>query len=143
MYNTEAVVGMELGANLTPIDCKICAAGKLVKTPLPKRGPRTSGALDIVHTDVCGPMRTESEGGARYFVTFIEDYTHWCEVYFMRSKGEVTQKFKEFMKLAKRQTGRKIKAIQSDNSKEYCNAAMDALLKEHGIRRRLTVPHTP
>lgn len=47
------------------------------------------------------------------------------------------------MKLAEKQTGRKIKAVQSDNGTEYCNSEMDKLFKEHGIRRRLTVPHTP
>ncbi|CAL1672144.1 unnamed protein product [Lasius platythorax] len=88
-------------------------------------------------------MRTESEGGARYFITFIDDYTRWCKVYFMRSKSEVTQKFTEFMNFAEKQTGRKIKAIHSDNGKEYCNSALDALFKEREIRRRLTVPHTP
>lgn len=75
-------------------------------------------------------------------MTFI-DYSRWCEVYFIRNKSEVAQKFKEFIKFAEKQTGRKIKAVQSDNGKEYCNSTLDALFKEHGIRRRLTVPHTP
>jgi len=143
MWRNQSVAGMKLEANSIPIDCKICAAGKLSSTPFPSRGRRSSGALDLVHTDICGPMRTESQGGARYFVTFIDDYTRWCEVYFMRNKSDVTGKFKEYIKFAERYTGRKIKAIQSDNGKEYCNSTMDALFKEHGIRHRLTVPHTP
>lgn len=146
MHDTRTVFGMKLDRDPTPFDCKTCAAGKLTQTAFPTRSSgtsRTSGALDLVHTDVCGPMRTESESGARYFVTFIDDYTRWCEVYFLRNKSEVTEKFKEFMSVAERQTGRRIKAIQSDNGKEYCNTAMDTLLKERGIRHRLTVPHTP
>ncbi|XP_077277091.1 uncharacterized protein LOC143905509 isoform X1 [Temnothorax americanus] len=143
MWKSQAVNGIKLNAGSSMTDCKICAAGKLSSSPFPVRGQRASGALDIIHTDVCGPMRTESQGGARYFVTFIDDHTRWCEVYFMRNKGEVAEKFKEFKKLAENQTGRKIKAVQSDNGKEYCNSTLDKLFKEHGIRRRLTVAHTP
>ena len=29
---------------------------------------------EMVYSDVCGPMPTESIGGNRYFVTFIDDY---------------------------------------------------------------------
>lgn len=143
MWKTQAVNGIKLDANPTPIDCEICAAGKLSSAPFPTGSRRTSGALDIVHTNVCGPMRTESHGRTRYFVTFIDDYTRWCEIYFMRNKGEVAEKFKEFMKLAEKQAGRKIKAVQSNNGKEYCNSTLDSLFREHGIRRRLTTPHTP
>lgn len=95
MWRNQSVAGMKLEANSIPIDCKICAAGKLSSTPFPSRDRRSSGALDLMHTDICGPMRTESQGDARYFVTFIDDYTRWCEVYFMRNKSDVTGKFKE------------------------------------------------
>lgn len=61
----------------------------------------------------------------------------------MRNKSEVTNKFMEYMKFAEKQTGRAIKVIQSDNDKEYYNTTMDSILKESGIRHRLTTPHTP
>lgn len=143
MWKNQTVIGMKLEGSVSAIDCKICAVGKITNTPFPTGGPRTSGALDIIHTDVCGPMRTESVGGAQYFVTFIDDHTRWCEIYFMRNKSEVPQKFVEFTNFAERQTGQKIKAVQSDNGKEYCNSTLDTLFKERGIRHRLTVPHTP
>lgn len=143
MWKNQSVAGIKLEANSIPIDCKICAAGKLSSTPFPSRGRRSSGALDLVHIDLCGPMRTESQGGARYFVTFIDDYTRWCEVYFMRNKDKVFEKFREYMKYTEKYTGRKIKAVQSNNGREFCNSAMDALFKKHGIHRRLTIPHTP
>lgn len=61
----------------------------------------------------------------------------------MQNKSEVPQKFREFMSYAERHTRRKIRAVQSDNSKECCNSVLDTLFKEHGIRRRLTTPHMP
>ena len=38
-------------------------------------GTRATQVLELVHSDVCGPMKTLSFGGARYFVTFIDDFS--------------------------------------------------------------------
>ncbi|XP_026671441.1 luciferin 4-monooxygenase-like [Ceratina calcarata] len=58
-------------------------------------------------------------------------------------ESDVLSRFVEFKNFAETQTGHKIKALQSDNGKEYCNEAMDNVLKSSGIRRRLTTVHTP
>ena len=52
--------------------------------------------LQLIHSDVCGPMQTQSVGGNRYFVTFIDDYSRYTVVYFIKKKSEVFEKFKEF-----------------------------------------------
>ena len=36
---------------------------------------KRSGPLELVHSDVCGPMPIVSMGGASYFVTFIDDFS--------------------------------------------------------------------
>lgn len=76
-------------------DCKVCAAGKLSNSSFPTKSQRASGILGIVPTDVCGLMRMESEGDARYILTFIDNCIRWCEVYFIRSKSEIAEKFME------------------------------------------------
>ena len=48
-----------------------------------------SELLDVIHSDVCGPMRTASNGKAKYFATFIDDKSRWCEIRFLKSKHEV------------------------------------------------------
>ena len=52
--------------------------------------------LQCVHSDVCGPMPTESIGRRRYFVTFVDEHSRYCRVYFLRNKSEVFKKLKEF-----------------------------------------------
>ena len=64
---------------------------------------RSKGRLQLVHSDVCSPMPTESIGGSRYFVTFIDDYSRCYRVFFMKSKSEVPEKFKEFEALVSNQ----------------------------------------
>jgi hypothetical protein len=88
-------------------------------------------------------MSKNSIGGARYFVTFIDDKTRKTFVYFLKSKDEVFAKFKEFKSHAEKQTGKRIKILRSDNGGEYTSAAFDRYLKDRGIQHQKTVPYTP
>lgn len=143
MLRNEVVTGLKFKASDIPHDCDICTVGKMATLPFPKGNKRTKAPLEIVHTDLCGPMRTESQGGARYILTFTDDYSRWTEVYFLKNKSEVSIKFLEYKNYAETSTGKRIKALQSDNGKEFCNSIMENILKQFGIRRRLSAPYTP
>ena len=124
--------------------CQVCIKGKQSQTPFPKRDQeRTENLLEIIHTDICGPMRTESKCGARYFATFIDDKSRWCEIYFLKDRSEILDAFKNFKVMVENVTGLKIKTLQSDNALEYVSKSFETFLKQNGIKRRLTVPHTP
>lgn len=133
--------GMNLPEISNDMPCEICLKGKMTALPTIKKSERKSDLLEIIHTDVCGPMRCESLGKLKYFVTFIDDATRWCEVRFLKSKDEVFEAFKEVKALFENQKGKKIKFLQSDNGTEYVNGRFDIFLKESGIARRLTVPY--
>ena len=69
--------------------CEDCVEVKMSRQPFQSVGDICSvRKLQCVHSNVCGPMPTESIGGRRYFVTFIDDYTRCCRVYFIRSKSD-------------------------------------------------------
>ena len=70
--------------------------------------------LQLVHTDICGPMQTQSLGGSRYFITFTDDYSCYCSTYFLKSKSEALEKFKEFKASVETESGMKIKAKRAD-----------------------------
>src|SRR5207249_5721498 len=93
--------------------------------------------------DVARPKRTKSLNGARYFVVFVDDKSRMSEVRFLREKGEAYEAFVSFKNLVENQTGRRIKTVMSDNGLEFCNKRFDELLQKSGIKRRLTIPHTP
>ncbi|KAG7553078.1 Zinc finger CCHC-type superfamily [Arabidopsis thaliana x Arabidopsis arenosa] len=123
--------------------CAHCLRGKQhmvsFKSSVPSRKPKV---LDLVHSDVCGPMKTKSLGGASYFVTFIDDHSRKLWVFTMRTKDQVLGYFKQFVALVERQTGKKLKCIRSDNGGEY-SGPFDVYCKEHGIRHQFTPPKTP
>ena len=92
------VSGMNLGkllCDVVALTCEGCIEGKQTRQPFPSNGAtRTTKILEVVHSDVCGPMRTVSTGGARYCVTFIDDFSRNVWVYELKSKSEVMEKFK-------------------------------------------------
>ncbi|XP_076395897.1 uncharacterized protein LOC105663718 [Megachile rotundata] len=143
MSKTQAVSGFKLKNNSEFSNCEICITQKLTSSPFTSRDSRSKQRFDIIYSDLCGPMRVSSIGGARYFMTLIDDYTRWCEVYFLKSKDEATSKLIEYKNFVENQTGLKVKAFHSDNGKKFCNSEMDQILKNCGIQRRLTIPHIP
>jgi hypothetical protein len=53
--------------------CEVYCKGKMTRTPFPKSSDRKTNSLDIIHTDLCGPFRTASNGKVKYFVENIDD----------------------------------------------------------------------
>jgi hypothetical protein len=79
--------------------CNGCAQGKNIKNPFLKRDKKAEGVLELIHSYVCGPMPSSSISGYVYYVSFIDDYSRKTWVYFLKSKDEVFNKFKEFKAL--------------------------------------------
>ena len=124
--------------------CEGCVEGKMSRKPFKSSGQiKSTRKLQLIHTDVCGPMQTESLGGKRYFVTFVDDYSRYCEIYFMRHKSEVLEKFKDFVACVTAESGMKICALRSDNGGEYLSSEFKKFLKIKGIKHELTVPYSP
>ena len=74
----------------------------MTKRPLSAKGERSKEPLQIVYSDICGPLSVQARGGYEYFITFIDDYSRYDYVYLMRRKFETFGKFKEFMAEAKK-----------------------------------------
>jgi hypothetical protein len=93
--------------------CRGCALSKFTKALFPNSDTRSSGILDLVHTDVCGPMSQKSLSGCEYFLTFIDDYSRKTWIYFLKAKSEVFTRFQEFIALVENQLGRREELIHS------------------------------
>ncbi|KAL0329203.1 UNVERIFIED_CONTAM: hypothetical protein Sradi_4907000 [Sesamum radiatum] len=89
--------------------CESCLKGKITKKPFVGQSKLANGLLDLIHTDVCGPLNTQARGGFSYFITFTDDHSRYGYVYLMRYKSEAFVRFKEFRLEVENQTGRKIK----------------------------------
>ena len=124
--------------------CEPCAESKAHRKPFKSAGAiQSTQRLELIHSDVAGPMKTESLGGAKYFVTFIDDYSRCVAVYPMKQKSETLSKFKKFEALVTNETGLTIKTLRTDNGGEYMSKEFQDLLQEKGIRHETTVPYSP
>ncbi|KAK4381270.1 Retrovirus-related Pol polyprotein from transposon TNT 1-94 [Sesamum angolense] len=68
----------------------------MTKKPFVGQSTLASGLLDLIHSNVCGPLNTQARGGFSYFITFINDHSRYGYVYLMWCKSETFGKFKEF-----------------------------------------------
>ena len=76
--------------------CEACLMGEMTKTSFTGHPERAGELLEIIHSDVCGPMNTGARGGYFYFVTFTDDLSRYGYIYLMKHKSETFEKFKEF-----------------------------------------------
>ena len=121
-----------------------CAEGKHHRSKFPTAdGKRGKEILDLVHNDVCGKMSTGSLSGCEYFWTIIDDKTRYTWIYVLKHKDEVFARFLEWKALVENSTGRKLKALRTDNGGEYASKEFETYLKQNGIRHERTVPKTP
>ena len=79
--------------------CKGCALGKDTKKSFPKSKNRSKGILDLIHSDICGPMSSPPLSGCLYYDLFIDDYSRKSSTYFLKSESETFDRFKEFKTL--------------------------------------------
>ena len=96
--------------------CPHCLAGKQNRVAFKSSpSPRKSGILELIHSDVCSPMKIRTLSGSLYFVVFIDDHSRKLWVYTLRRKDQVLDAFKQFHALVERQTEKKLRCIRTDN----------------------------
>lgn len=137
-----AVNGIEFSESDKGVKCEVCIKGKQTRTPFGESENRATGLLDLIHNDVGFSSKT-SFGGAKCFVTFIDDYSRKVFLYPMKHKNEVFNHFVNFKNFVENQTGRSIKMLRTDNGTEYCNKQFDSFTAANGILHQRTTPHTP
>lgn len=94
--------------------CNACQLGKHLKKPFLDSTTKSLNTFDLVHTDVW-TSSLASLSGIRYYVLFLDDYSHYVWVYPLRNKSDVFAKFLHFSAYVERQFQKKIKALQCDN----------------------------
>lgn len=99
--------------------------------------------LGLINSDICGPMSTRALIGDKYFITFIDDHSRKTWIYFLNTKDEVFDQFKEFKELVENVIGKKIKVLHLDNGGEYINKYFTDFCVKKGIKREWKTPYNP
>lgn len=124
-------------------DCEHCLIGKMARKPFGKSTTEIEQVMDLVVSDVCGYMQVETLSRKRYFVTYIDVHSRYCEVKFIREKSEVPEVTIQFIERMKTQLGKKPKVLRSDRGTEYMDARLQNYLAAEGIKPEFTAGYTP
>lgn len=142
LVKNNMVVGLE-NVKLNKVEfCEACVGGKMTRL---KFGTRTKARrlLEIVHTDIAGPITPASYDGDKYFVTFIDDYSNFVYVYVIKSKDKVVNCFKEYARMVQTKFNLNISLLRCDNGREYISNEMKSFCRENGTVIDFTNPYTP
>ena len=88
-------------------------------------------------------MKTQSLGGAKYFITFMDDKMHYIWIYTLKQKSEAFSKFLEWKAQVELESSFKLKTLRTDNGGEYTSNEFNEFLKREGIKHERSVPKTP
>ena len=98
--------------------CVDCIKGKYVKQ-IKKGAIHSTGTLEIIHTDICGPFPVKSVDGYDSFITFTDDYSRYGYIYPIKERSEALDKFKIFKADVENQHDKRIKIVRFDRGGEY------------------------
>lgn len=122
-------------------ECDICIQGKFTQTRNRAPTDKTKTPLELVNTDLAGPVNNDSIYGFKYLQSFTDVYTGAVFVYFLKAESDVVQATEKF--LADVAPYGNVKCIRSDNGTEFTNNEFRALLRKNKIRHETSCPYSP
>ena len=143
LHNKEMVRGLP-EIQQVKATCETCVKGKQHRIPFPKQSAwRATEKLQLIHSDLCGPITPSSNSQKRYLISFIDDFSRKTWIYFAAEKSEAFHHFKMFKAFVEKQTGMFIKCLRTDRGGEYNSGEFKEFCEKHGIKRQLTTGYTP
>lgn len=125
--------------------CATCQQNKQVSLPYEPAASKTTQPLELVHSDLCGPITPASKGGGRYIATFLDDYTKFSVIKVLKNKSDMALAIPEVFNFLERQSAGNhvVKALRTDNGTEYVNLDVTTYLNTNGIVHQTSNPYTP
>ncbi|GJW27623.1 zinc finger, CCHC-type containing protein [Tanacetum coccineum] len=143
MAQKDLVHGIPTIKHTTQI-CDVCLIGKHSRTPFPKKSKaRSTSPLDLVYGDLCGPITPPTPSGKKYIFLLVDDYSRYMWVYFLTTKDQAFDTFKEFKKSIENELRTTLKMLRTDRGGEFTSNEFMQYCKENGIARQLTAPYSP
>ncbi|GKB21866.1 retrovirus-related pol polyprotein from transposon TNT 1-94 [Tanacetum coccineum] len=121
--------------------CSSCelsnAKRSLFKT---KAIPSSKGRINLLHMDLCGPLRVESINGKKYILVIVDDYSRYTWTLFLRSKDETPEVLKDFLKMIQCNLQAQVISVRTDRGTEFLNKTLHAYFKEERIEHQTSTP---
>nr|GFB14186.1 hypothetical protein [Tanacetum cinerariifolium] len=124
--------------------CSSCELGKAKRKSFQTRTTLSSKRrLQLLHMDLCGPMRVESINGKKNVLVIVDDYSRYTWTHFLRSKDETPKVLIDFLRLVQRGLHAQVRTIQTDKGTKFLNKTLHAYFAAEGINHQTSIDRTP
>ncbi|CAI5958530.1 unnamed protein product, partial [Closterium sp. NIES-65] len=129
--------------------CLPCVEGRQRAAPHSSEFPPTDAPLQTLHMDVWGPARVRGQGGERYILLVVDNYTRYTTVFPLRTKGEVPAVLIPWIHATRLQlegrfrTDLPILRLHSDRGGEFSSGLLEAFCQGEGNEQTFTLPASP
>nr|GEU91680.1 hypothetical protein [Tanacetum cinerariifolium] len=124
--------------------CSSCEVSKAKRISFKSKAvPSLKERLNLLHMDLCGPMRVASINGKKYILVIVDDHSRYTWTLFLHSKDETPEVFKEFLTMIQRNLQAPVITVRTDRGTEFLNKTLYAFFKEEGIEHQTSTARTP
>ena len=93
-----------------------CQFSKQTTLPFNNSVSHALSPFDLIHSDVLGSSPITTQGGSRYFVIFMDDFSQYTWIYIFKNRSELYQIYRNFTKMIETQFSKLINVFRSDNA---------------------------
>ncbi|GJR59731.1 retrovirus-related pol polyprotein from transposon TNT 1-94 [Tanacetum coccineum] len=124
--------------------CSSCKVSKEKRSSFKtKTVPSMEGRLNLLHIDLCGPMRAASINGKKYNLVIVDDYSRYTWTLFIHSKDETPEVLKVFLMMIQRNLQALVISVRIDRGIEFLNKTLNVFFKEEVIEHQTSTPRRP
>ncbi|GJS95986.1 retrovirus-related pol polyprotein from transposon TNT 1-94 [Tanacetum coccineum] len=108
-----------------------------------KTTPSSKRRLQLLHMDLCGPMRVESINGKKYVLVIVDDYSRYTWTHFLRSKDETPDVLIDFLRLVQRGLHAQVRTVRTNKGTEFLSKTLQAYFDQEGIEHQTSTAQKP
>ncbi|GJV99179.1 retrovirus-related pol polyprotein from transposon TNT 1-94 [Tanacetum coccineum] len=144
LSNNDIVIGLPKLKFIKDYLCSSCELGKAKRKSFHIKTTSSSKRhLQLLHMDLCGPMRVESINGKKYVLVIVDDYSKYTWTHFLRSKDETPDILIDFLRLIQRGLHAQVRTVRTDKGTEFLNKTLHAYFAQEGIEHQTSTARTP
>lgn len=126
-----------------PTACEACIQGKHSRPPFGISTRTATEPLQRVHLDTVGPITPTAITGERFFVTIVDEASHYVIALAVKSKDAISGAVRDLLVFWQRQLGRTVKCIRTDRGTEFLNSTLKGYCVQEGIKFETSAAYTP
>ena len=115
--------------------CKQYQLEKMTKSSFKRKTYSFDNILELVHTDLCGPINVQSYCGDKYFILFVNDYSRMMTVMFLKAKSNAFQLFKWYLARVEKETMKSLKCLRFGRGGEFISNEFNKFCNDRGMKR--------